>query len=108
MGWSGGSRLMTEIIEAFSNVKSSTEDAEQFYIKLIKSFEEDDCDNLDECLGEDVLFDMAYYSIHPRAGGENAGFTGASREDNPWTKETYEWDEWNNGWEYGLEISTAR
>jgi ribosome modulation factor len=31
--------------------------------------------------------------------GYNAYFDGLSLEDNPYTEDSYEYDEWENGWE---------
>ncbi len=92
---------MSEIIDAFSYVKASTEDAEQFYIKLIKSFEDDDCDTLDECLGENVLFDMAYFKTHPSDDGYRAAREGDTEDCNPWASGTANYEKWATGWREG-------
>lgn len=59
MGWSSGSRLMSEIIE---DVMGAVDDEArvEVYKALILNFENHDCDTLDECLGEDSAFDRAW------------------------------------------------
>lgn len=92
---------MTEIIEAFSYVNATSEKAEQFYIKLIKFFEDDDCDTLKECLGEDILFDIAFYKTHPWEDGYRAAEDGDTEDCNPWAPETTEYKKWSSGWREG-------
>jgi hypothetical protein len=65
MSWSSGSRLFSEVISA---IKENVEDEgtrEIIYLALIPVFEAEDCDTLDECLGEDYPFDLAYAASYP-------------------------------------------
>lgn len=65
MGWSSGSSLFSDIIIAL-NEKDLEEDVrKKVYESLIPSFEEMDCDTLEECMGEDDAFDEAYKELHP-------------------------------------------
>lgn len=37
----------------------------KFYEEIITAFEDEDCDTLEECLGEDKAFDKALENIEP-------------------------------------------
>lgn len=50
MGWSSGSILMDEIIDAVNVTSLSESEKEFFYWRLIKSFKGFDCDTLSECV----------------------------------------------------------
>ena len=67
MGWTSGSALMTDIINAFEmNCESVDEDeAVDFFRDIITSFENSDCDTLAECLDISDAFDLAYGELHP-------------------------------------------
>jgi hypothetical protein len=56
MGWSGGYRLMGQVIEA---VKGHVPEASKpdVYRSLIAAFEDHDCDTLDDCRGVDPVYD---------------------------------------------------
>jgi hypothetical protein len=99
MGWSGGSRLMSSIIEEFSKVGADNTKAEAFYSKLITLFEDDDCDTLEECLGEDGNFDIAFFKANPYQSGLYAGNRGEPLSANPWKKGSKQYKPWVDGWE---------
>lgn len=64
MGWSSGTRIFSEIIDVLKeNVDDSAR--EVIYEQLIEIFQEADCDNLDECLGEDDVFDDVWKRLYP-------------------------------------------
>lgn len=67
MGWSSGSLLMSEIIEAIQNNVDDDEVRTQIYAEIIEAFEDKDADTLDECLDEDPAFDEAYRELHPES-----------------------------------------
>lgn len=61
MGWSSGSRLMSDIIDAvYSNVRDKSARAKIYEI-LIPAFEDFDCDTLSECTDVDEEFDRIWY-----------------------------------------------
>jgi len=62
MSWSEGSEIMDMIIKAIKE-KIDSEDKEVIYRDFIQYFEDNDCDTLEECLGEDPVFDRAYEEI---------------------------------------------
>lgn len=64
MGWASGSLLMTDIITAVSSIVDDDDTRKELYIQFIEAFEEYDCDTLDECIGEDDMFDSAYREIY--------------------------------------------
>lgn len=59
------SGLMSLIIDELMQTDIDEEVRKEVYSVLIQAFEEYDYDNLDECLGEDTMFDRAYNTIHP-------------------------------------------
>lgn len=65
MGWASGSSLMDEIIDAAIEVGIDEVTRREFYEKIIESFEDQDCDTLQECEGKDTAFDAALKSAHP-------------------------------------------
>lgn len=71
MGWSSGSRLMSEIIEAIEDNVSNYETKVEIFKVLIEKFEDYDCDNLNECLDESIAFEEAYKSIHEDYGWDD-------------------------------------
>jgi hypothetical protein len=56
MGWAAGSELMEEVIKA-AKIYVPVKKREMFYKRMIKAFEDLDCDTLDECRGQDKHFD---------------------------------------------------
>ena len=65
MGWSSGSKIMTEIIETLMETIVDEDDRAETYSALIDIFEDYDCDTLDECLEIDEVFDEVYRDKHP-------------------------------------------
>lgn len=64
MGWSSGSSLFSGIIDVLK--KTVDDDSRhQIYEELIELFEDQDCDTLSECLGEDEIFDEVWYEMYP-------------------------------------------
>lgn len=64
MGWAGGSRLFSEVISAIQPEIENAETRKEIYKKLIDAFEEEDCDTLNECCGEDQAYDEAFEELH--------------------------------------------
>ena len=64
MGWASGSRLLSACIQ---DVELTVPEPyrKALYKRLIMSFEDKDCDTIDECLGDYDLFDEAYYELYP-------------------------------------------
>jgi hypothetical protein len=65
MSWSRGSSLFSEVIEVIKNHVKDDNARESMYYDLIEAFESFDCDTLNECLGEDPIFDKVYNEIYP-------------------------------------------
>ena len=65
MGWASGSSLFSDIIEAITDCDVDDETKYMLYGKLIPIFEDEDCDNLQECLGQDSVYDKVYNSLYP-------------------------------------------
>jgi hypothetical protein len=65
MGWSSGSRLFGDVIESLKKHVPDEESRQAIYIDLIDAFEDFDCDTLEECTGEDEVFDDALKEAHP-------------------------------------------
>ena len=57
MGWSSGSGLLSNIIETIKKNVDDTETREVLYRDIAEAFMDYDCDNLDECMGIDNVFD---------------------------------------------------
>ena len=71
MSWSSGSSIMSDIIVELENTTLSKAQRTEVYETLIPIFEDNDCDTLDECLGEDMAFDHAWeLSGHEPADNE--------------------------------------
>lgn len=60
MGWASGSRIFSKVIEAVKHEVPCEESRKNIYRKLIKEFEQEDCDTLGECFGEDSAYDVVY------------------------------------------------
>jgi hypothetical protein len=71
MGWGSGSGLMSSIIDAIQEEEIDDTVRQTIYQILIESFEDYDCDTLDECVGTDPAFDKAYYQIHPQEDNDD-------------------------------------
>lgn len=65
MGWASGSSLFSDIIEAINDCDVDDETRYMLYEKLIPIFEDEDCDTLQECLGQDSVYDKVYNSLYP-------------------------------------------
>ena len=59
------SRLFSAVIEAIKEEVPHAEIRKEVYRKLIKAFEDEDCDTLSECLGEDFAYDAVYNELYP-------------------------------------------
>jgi hypothetical protein len=59
MGWASGSCLMGEVIRVIKKEVPDDEQRRLIYKGLIKAFRNEDCDTLDECIGDDPAFDAA-------------------------------------------------
>lgn len=65
MGWASGSSLFSDIIEAINDCDVDEDTRKLLYEKLIPIFEDEDCDTLQECLGQDSVYDKVYNSLYP-------------------------------------------
>lgn len=68
MGWSGGSILMSTIIAALEKHGDAMQyDAKvAFFTDVIKAFEQEDADSLEDCVGEGShAYDFAYWVLNP-------------------------------------------
>jgi hypothetical protein len=71
MGWASGSSLFSDIIDCINDCDIDEETRKLLYEKLIPIFEDEDCDTLQECLGEDKAFDQVYSSLYPQEEEED-------------------------------------
>lgn len=59
MGWASGSELLEKCVRiVHKNVKNASTRI-NIYGDMIKAFEEQDCDTVEECRGIDAAFDVA-------------------------------------------------
>lgn len=66
MGWASGSSLMEEIVTALkSEFADDVKARKRVYKRLIKAFEDHDCDTLDEAIGTDAAYDEVYNKMYP-------------------------------------------
>jgi hypothetical protein len=65
MGWSSGSRLAGELIEAAKDTISDAVERGEFYQLMVDRFQDFDCDTLDECIGIDLVFDEVWNELYP-------------------------------------------
>lgn len=72
MGWSSGSSLMSEIINAAKEAIPNNGIRKAFYEKAIDAFEDEDWDTQDECIDMDEAFDEALKTLHPKWYKEEA------------------------------------
>ena len=72
MGWASGSSLFSDIIDAINDSEIDDETRQQLYQRLIPIFEDEDCDTLGECLGQDKAFDSVYKQLYPDDNDEDA------------------------------------
>jgi len=64
MGWSSGSLMMSEMIEAMEELVPNYSARVELYKRFVEIFEEQDCDTLEECIDESTAFEEAYKSVH--------------------------------------------
>lgn len=57
MGWSSGSGLAHDLIVTIKKNVKDKDTRRKIYVVLIDSFENYDCDTLNECVGIDPVFD---------------------------------------------------
>jgi hypothetical protein len=65
MGWASGSRFAIELIDAAKVTVTNEVERAAFYEKMIYVFEDADCDTLDECVGNDDVFDEVWNELYP-------------------------------------------
>lgn len=65
MGWSSGSLIFRDLINTLVDAEIEDEVRSQIYESMIQTFEDYDCDNLDECLGKDKVFDDVFKELNP-------------------------------------------
>lgn len=65
MGWASGAELAGDMIEIIKSQVPDKQARENIYYHLIEKFEMHDCDNLDECVGIDKVYDNVFKSIYP-------------------------------------------
>jgi len=65
MGWSGGSRMMDDVIDLMGKHVKDKRLREKLYRGLIEIFEDNDCDTLYECVGHDKVFDEVWDDLYP-------------------------------------------
>ncbi len=101
MGWSGGSELMSEVISGVQKLRG-VDDAQiqELYRGFIVAFETQDCDTLEECLGEDQRFDFALMYVR----GWECGTRGDSVEDAPLDYVQAYVDNWQKGYSDAVEF----
>lgn len=65
MGWASGSRVAAELIDVAKVTITNEDERAAFYEKMIYVFEDSDCDTLDECVGNDDVFDEVWEELYP-------------------------------------------
>lgn len=70
MGWASGSSLMSELIDIVKNEVKDELARERIYERMITAFQDEDCDTLDECVGEDPAFDLVFESLNVNSDPE--------------------------------------
>lgn len=65
MGWASGSELASKMIHVLERLHDGDIILVEAMHDLIVYFEQQDCDNLYECIGESEFFDEAYYQMYP-------------------------------------------
>jgi hypothetical protein len=66
MGWSSGSELMKEVLDALDEHVHDVTTRYQIFKKLIPVWRMQDCDTLDELVGDDPAFDRALKEYESR------------------------------------------
>lgn len=65
MGWSGGSRMMDDVMTVLMKRVRDKDVRYRIYKDLIAIFEDFDCDTLYECQGRDKVFDEVWNELYP-------------------------------------------
>lgn len=65
MGWSSGTKIMSDIIDTIKPRVEDPESRRYIYHKIIMAFEVGDWDTQSECMGRDAAFDAALKDLHP-------------------------------------------
>ena len=63
MGWSRGSTIFDDIIDALLEAEVDDSQREIIYTRLIDTFQSHDCDTLFECTKKDDVFDKTLKQI---------------------------------------------
>lgn len=74
MGWSSGSSLFGDLINTLMKNVPDDDVREAIYSDMIDAFRDADWDNLDECLGEDPVYDSLFKDIYPDSDSEELDF----------------------------------
>jgi hypothetical protein len=64
MGWGSGSEMMSDIIYDMKKKVKDKETRKIIYKILIESFENNDWDTQEECMGSDKAFDEVLKDLH--------------------------------------------
>jgi len=65
MGWSGGTRIACDMIRSIEDNVDLQYTRVKIYKELIATLEDEDCDNLEECIGISDAFDEALEEYSP-------------------------------------------
>ncbi len=65
MGWSSGRALATKMIDLIDYLSDNEYEKVQVFHDMINAFEDFDCDNLHECIGDSEAFDKAFQEMYP-------------------------------------------
>ena len=106
MGWSGGTALMEAILEA---IEPLTKNVEQDILdkaigKIIKDFEDQDWDCVDEILGRFPVFDRAYFLNSPYDHGYYTAIGNDVASSIPKPIGQSALKKWQSGFDEGLRI----
>lgn len=74
MGWSSGTRLFVSIMDSIKD-RVDVDTREEIYYDIIEAFEDFDCDELQECMGDDPAFDKVFKEIHPEYFEEEENYS---------------------------------
>lgn len=108
MGWASGSRAMNELIATFNETIGKTDHQIpeaaiiDFWKRVISSFEDEDWDTQGESLGEDPIWDKAFFAEHPWEAGYHCE---SINSVNPYKKGTRKAIEWAKGYAERLQES---
>lgn len=90
MGWSTGSCLMSNIIRS-SLIRSKPFNVKyDLFVVLIETFEAEDCDTLEDCVGMDEAFDAAYRDM---TDADDPYEDDLYEDDDEWYEDDYEDDD---------------